>query len=92
MEGDLSALAYSGETGTIVRTEYLDRPMEAREIIADLLAKGMTQAAIAQRTGLGQPTISKVLTGKVADVLSANYRKLQALHNEKKRQRKTAKA
>lgn len=54
--------------------------MEARDLIADLLAGGMTQTVIAARTGIPQPTISKVATGRVADVLSANYRKLQALH------------
>ena len=40
----------------------------------------MTQARIAALTGIPQPTISKVVTGRVADVLSVNYRKLQALH------------
>lgn len=56
--------------------------MEARDFISDLLASGLTQAGIAERTGIPQPTISKVVTGRVSDVLSANYRKLQALHSE----------
>lgn len=56
--------------------------MEAKDYIADLLARGWTQAQIAERTGIRQPTVSKVLRGEVADVLSRNYRKLQALHIE----------
>jgi transcriptional regulator with XRE-family HTH domain len=56
--------------------------MEARDFISDLLAKGLTQAVIAERTGIPQPTISKVVTGRVSDVLSTNYRKLEALHTE----------
>lgn len=57
--------------------------MEAREFIEHLCGMGMTQQQIAERTGIPQPTISKVLNGKVEDVLSANYRKLQALYEEK---------
>lgn len=56
--------------------------MEARDLVSDLLASGLTQVALAERTGMAQSTISKVLTGRVADVLSVNYRKLQALHCE----------
>lgn len=56
--------------------------MEARDFINDLTASGLTQSDIADRTGIPQPTISKVARGDVADVLSRNYRKLQALHAE----------
>lgn len=56
--------------------------MEARDFIAGLVERGWTQAQIAERTGIPQPTLSKVLRGDVADVLSRNYRKLQALHIE----------
>jgi transcriptional regulator with XRE-family HTH domain len=56
--------------------------MEAKEFIAALVARGLTQSQIAERTGIPQPTLSKVLRGDVADVLSRNYRKLQALHDE----------
>lgn len=56
--------------------------MEARDFIAALVQAGLTQQQIADRTGIPQPTISKVLRGDVADVLSRNYRKLQALHAE----------
>jgi transcriptional regulator with XRE-family HTH domain len=64
--------------------------MEARDFIADLLAKGMTQVEIAERTGIRQSSISKVLTGKVNDVLSVSYRRLQALYDEKQRESKAS--
>jgi transcriptional regulator with XRE-family HTH domain len=56
--------------------------MEARDYVSDLLHRGWTQFQIAQRTGIPQPTISKVVRGATKDVLSQNYRKLQALHAE----------
>lgn len=56
--------------------------MEAKDFIAALVESGLTQSQIAERTGIPQPTLSKVLRGDVADVLSRNYRKLQALHAE----------
>ncbi len=56
--------------------------MEARDFIAALVERGWTQQQIAARTGIPQPTISKVLRAEVEDVLSRNYRKLQALHSE----------
>jgi len=42
----------------------------------------MTQEQIAERTGIKQPTLSKVLRGAVKDVLSRRYRKLLLLHQE----------
>lgn len=56
--------------------------MEAQEFISELVDHGMTQDAIALRTGIPQSSISKVLRGTVNDVLSKNYRALQALHAE----------
>lgn len=56
--------------------------MEAREYIKALVAHGLTQVQIAEKTGIPQPTISKVARGEVDDVLSRNYRKLQTLHTE----------
>ena len=56
--------------------------MEARDYVNALIQLGLTQTVIADQTGIPQPTISKVARGEVADVLSRNYRKLQALHAE----------
>ena len=54
--------------------------MEARDFVIALIERGLTQVDIAERTGIPQPTISKVARGDVADVMSRNYRKLQALY------------
>lgn len=56
--------------------------MEAKDFVDALSKGGMTQSQIADRTGIPQPTISKVSRGDVKDVLSVNYRKLQALYEE----------
>lgn len=56
--------------------------MEAKEFVEDLIRSGLTQQAISEKTGIPQPTLSKVLRGSVNDVLSKSYRKLQALHTE----------
>lgn len=56
--------------------------MEARDFIEALIKAGLTQVEIAARSGIPQPAISKVARGEVADVLSRNYRRLQALYEE----------
>lgn len=56
--------------------------MEAQDYVRALMAAGLTQTQIAERTGIPQPTISKVYRGDVEDVLSRNYRRLQDLHTE----------
>jgi transcriptional regulator with XRE-family HTH domain len=56
--------------------------MEAKDYVAAIRAHGLTQAQIAERTGIPQPTISKIERGDVSDVMSRNYRALQALTAE----------
>lgn len=56
--------------------------MEARDLVNALMQADMTQAVIADRTGIPQPTISKISRGDVKDVMSRNYRRLLALHAE----------
>lgn len=56
--------------------------MEARDFIIALRARQFTQSQIAQRTGIPQPTISKIERGEVSDVMSRNYRALQSLHDD----------
>jgi len=56
--------------------------MEAKDFVNALVDAGLTQTVIAERTGIPQPTISKVARGDVSDVMSRNYRKLQALFDE----------
>jgi len=56
--------------------------MEAKDYVEAIRAHGLTQVQIAEKTGIPQPTISKIARGDVADVMSRNYRALQALHTE----------
>ena len=53
--------------------------MEAKDYVSAIRAHGLTQAQIAEKTGIPQPTISKIERGDVADVMSRNYRALQTL-------------
>jgi len=56
--------------------------MEAKDYVIAIRTHGLTQAQIAERTGIPQPTISKIVRGDVSDVMSKNYRALQSLHLE----------
>ena len=56
--------------------------MEARDYLRVIREHKLTQAQIAERTGIPQPTISKIERGDVDDVMSRNYRALQSLHDE----------
>lgn len=57
--------------------------MEAKDYVEAIRERShLTQAQIAERTGIPQPTISKIERGEVGDVMSRNYRALQTLHAE----------
>jgi transcriptional regulator with XRE-family HTH domain len=56
--------------------------MEAKDYVDAIRKTGMTQSQIAERTGIPQPSISKIERGDVTDVMSKNYRALQALFDE----------
>ena len=56
--------------------------MEAKDYLMAIRDRGLTQVQVAERTGIPQPTISKIERGDVADVMSRNYRSLQTLHDE----------
>ena len=56
--------------------------MTAQELLRSIRDHHLTQAQIAERTGIPQPTISKIERGLVDDVLSQTYLKLKALHDE----------
>lgn len=62
--------------------------MEAKDFLTAIRATGMTQAEVAAETGIPQPTISKIERGEVEDVMSRNYRALQALHRKVARKAK----
>lgn len=53
--------------------------MEAQDFLRGLLVSGMTQAAVAEQTGIPQPTLSRLARGVTTDLPSRRVRKLQAL-------------
>lgn len=63
--------------------------MEAKDLLAAIRATGMTQAEVAAKTNIPQPTISKIERGDVDDVMSRNYRALQSLYRSVSRKSKT---
>lgn len=54
--------------------------MEARDYIFEIRKFGLNQKDIADKTGIAQPSISKIERGDVADVRSKTYRALQSLY------------
>lgn len=56
--------------------------MEPRELVQAIKGRGLTQKQIEERTGIPQPTVSKIERGEVSDVMSRSYRALVALHSE----------
>ncbi len=47
--------------------------MKPRELVLALRAMGLTQKQIERKTGIPQPTISKIGLGRVSDVMSRHY-------------------
>lgn len=56
----------------------------AQEIIQNIRRFGLTQAEIAEHTGLNQPSISKIERGDVSDVRATTYLALSNLLNKLK--------
>jgi transcriptional regulator with XRE-family HTH domain len=56
--------------------------MEAIDYLKAIRDTGLTQAQVAERTGITQSSISKIERGDVSDVRSKSYRALIALHAE----------
>jgi transcriptional regulator with XRE-family HTH domain len=56
--------------------------MNPFELVRALRAKGLTQKEIEARTGISQPTVSKIERGEITDVMSRYYRTLLAAYEE----------
>ncbi len=56
--------------------------MTAQEYLKAIRDRGLTQAQIADKTGIPQGTISKIERGQVGDVLSKTYLAMKALHDQ----------
>lgn len=64
--------------------------MEPRDLLIAIRESGLTQAQVSERTGIPQPTISKLERGDVQDVMSRNYRALQGLYDEISKEKSAA--
>lgn len=64
--------------------------MEAKEYLAAIRKKGLTQMQISAKTGITQSAISKIERGDVSDVRSSSYRSLQDLYKTIVRREKKA--
>lgn len=56
--------------------------MKPRELVKALRAMGLTQMQIQQKTGIPQPTVSKIGLGRVNDVMSRHYLALLAAYEQ----------
>jgi transcriptional regulator with XRE-family HTH domain len=56
--------------------------MDAKQLVDALTERGWTQKQIKERTGIPQPTISKIARADVADVMSRTYLALLALYQD----------
>ncbi len=64
--------------------------MEWKNIISDLLNKGLTQAQIASETGVPQPTLSALLNEKQKELSYLNGNRLVGFHRKTMRQKEVA--
>ncbi|WP_126530470.1 helix-turn-helix transcriptional regulator [Serratia rubidaea] len=63
-----------------------------REVVQSLIASGMTQLDIRRETGISQASISRILTGKLADPRVSVATALRALHEKVQKQSLAEKA
>lgn len=59
--------------------------MKPRELVLALRAMGLTQKQIQERTGIPQPTISKIGLGRVGDIMSRHYLALLAAYEQQRK-------
>jgi predicted transcriptional regulator len=57
--------------------------MKPRELVLALRAMGLTQKQIQERTGIPQPTVSKIGLGRVGDVMSRHYLALLSAYEQR---------
>lgn len=56
--------------------------LSPKEIVQALIASGMTQIDIRRETGISQASISRILTGKLADPRVSVAQALRDLHDK----------
>ena len=55
--------------------------MNTKQKLTKIIESGLTQEVIASRTGITQPTISRILAGKHADVKASTADSISILYN-----------
>ncbi|MCO7511388.1 transcriptional regulator [Serratia sp. JSRIV002] len=60
------------------------QPLTPKEIVQSLVELGLTQLDIRRETGISQASISRILTGKLADPRVSVAQALRDLHNKVK--------
>lgn len=53
-----------------------------KELIEELVGDGLTQEQIGDGTGIKQATISRILSGEIADTKFSNWQSIQRYHSE----------
>jgi predicted transcriptional regulator len=66
--------------------------MKPRELVLALRAMGLTQKQIQQKTGIPQPTVSKIGLGRVRDVMSRHYVALLGAYEQQMKEQAAAQA
>ncbi|WP_164099616.1 helix-turn-helix transcriptional regulator [Serratia marcescens] len=66
--------------------------LTSKEIVKSLIASGMTQIDIRRETGISQASISRILTGKLADPRVSVAQALRDLHEKVEAQSNANKA
>ena len=56
--------------------------MKPRELALALRAMGLAQKQIEHRTGISQPTVSKIGLGRVRDIISRHYVALVGVYEQ----------
>lgn len=66
--------------------------MDAKHMVDALVERGWTQKQIVERTGIPQPTVSKIARAEVQDVMSKTYLALLAVYKKEFGSKKKAAA
>lgn len=54
--------------------------MDAKQLLAEVRGRGLTQVEVAAGMGVSQGTVSKIERGQTQDIKNSTYQKLVALH------------
>lgn len=64
--------------------------MSIQKILVELVSKGFTQHEISRKTGVPQPNISRVITGKTSNMIYDNGKAIEIFYMEVMRNQKAS--